>query len=242
MLAGEENKKGVWSWESIWKPAALLGSAIASPFVNNKNQGKTMLDKLKTAEENACGLHQKYVISRADGKPVDADAVYFVLRLDGDHLHNKASRRAAMQWALEVLVNPDGPLTQTATELMEMLRVGSERWTIEDGPPNQPGSEVGEDLKALALSLGYAWPEDEVGRWRCLKTMASRASHWRAETEKYSTELRRNVEKEKLYAHQQRRLQAMTAKVSNLRKALKQFMSLQMALMREYMASVQPKK
>jgi hypothetical protein len=103
-------------------------------------------------------------------------------------------------------------------------------------------SEVGEDLKALALSLGFCWPDDEVGRWRCLKTMASMAAHWREETAKYSTELRQNVEKEKLYAHQQRRLEAMTAKVSNLRKALKEFMSLQMALMREYMASVQPKK
>lgn len=103
-------------------------------------------------------------------------------------------------------------------------------------------SEVGEELKALALSLGFCWPEDEAGRWRCLKTMASMAAIWREETAKYSTEIRRNVEKEKLYSHQERRLQAMTAKVANLRKALKEFMSLQMALMREYMASVQPKQ
>ena len=100
-------------------------------------------------------------------------------------------------------------------------------------------SDIGEDLKELALSLGFAWPDDEEGRWRCLKSMAGMASHWRAEVNKYSTELRRNVEKENLYGHQQRRLLAMTSKVSNLRKALKQFMVCQIACMRELKAEVQ---
>ena len=100
-------------------------------------------------------------------------------------------------------------------------------------------SDVCEDLRELALSLGFAWPEGEEGRWRCLKSMAGMAAYWREENAKYSTELRRNVEKEKLYGHQQNRLLAMTKKVSNLRKALKQFMVCQIACVRELRAEAQ---
>lgn len=53
--------------------------------------------RMPTKEENPDGLHGRYVISKADGSPVDPDAVYFVLRLDSggsDHKHVAACRAA----------------------------------------------------------------------------------------------------------------------------------------------------
>jgi len=40
-------------------------------------------------------LYRKYKIEKADGSPVDPDAVYFVLRLDTD----AAAREAALKYA-----------------------------------------------------------------------------------------------------------------------------------------------
>lgn len=39
---------------------------------------------LPTHIENTEGFHQKYVIAKADGSPVDPNAVYLVLRIDPD--------------------------------------------------------------------------------------------------------------------------------------------------------------
>ncbi len=75
----------------------------------------------KTAEENPKGLHQKYIVSYSNGKPVDPDAVYFVLRLDGSHLHNWACRKAAEKWAACILAESDNSLTQTARDVMDMV-------------------------------------------------------------------------------------------------------------------------
>jgi hypothetical protein len=41
------------------------------------------------------GVYGKYVLSKADGTPLDPEACYFVLRLDKD----KAARMAAMEYA-----------------------------------------------------------------------------------------------------------------------------------------------
>jgi len=49
------------------------------------------------------GVISKYKISKSDGSPVDADADYFVLRLDGnksnDPKHIQACRAAALTYA-----------------------------------------------------------------------------------------------------------------------------------------------
>lgn len=45
------------------------------------------------------GWHQKYVITKTDGSPVDPDAVYFVLRLDKD----PHAQRAAFAYSLSIL-------------------------------------------------------------------------------------------------------------------------------------------
>ncbi len=37
---------------------------------------------IPTKEENPKGLHQRYIVSKADGTPTDESAEYFVLRLD----------------------------------------------------------------------------------------------------------------------------------------------------------------
>jgi hypothetical protein len=57
---------------------------------------------IPTKEENPKGLHGKYIITKADGSPVDADSEYFVLRLDnggGDPVHIAACRKAALCYA-----------------------------------------------------------------------------------------------------------------------------------------------
>ena len=60
--------------------------------------------KLKEKISNPSGLHRKYVVSKADGSPVDEDAVYFVLRVDsgGQTDHVEASRAAMKEYALKI--------------------------------------------------------------------------------------------------------------------------------------------
>lgn len=89
------------------------------------------------------------------------------------------------------------------------------------------------DLTELALSLGYHWPDDDEGRWRVLCLMAERAAHWRSECSRLSKECKNGVEREKLYQHQQQRYLATLRKLTNTRKALRQFMTYQVAYVRE---------
>ena len=43
------------------------------------------------------GLYNKYFITKRSGKPVDPEAVYFVLRLDTDPVARKAARTYAKE-------------------------------------------------------------------------------------------------------------------------------------------------
>lgn len=74
---------------------------------------------LLSLNDNPHGLHQKYIITRVDGKPIDPKAVYFVLRLDGDHIHNKASRSAALEWI--DAIGDDSTLKLVANDLKQMV-------------------------------------------------------------------------------------------------------------------------
>lgn len=60
-----------------------------------------MKDPLPTAEENPKGAHQKYMIAKVNGSPIDDGAEYFVLRLDdgADLAHALACRRALSVYA-----------------------------------------------------------------------------------------------------------------------------------------------
>lgn len=51
------------------------------------------------AGDHERGLYPKYHITKADGRPVDPSATYFVLRLDGTDPHAVACRAAAAQYA-----------------------------------------------------------------------------------------------------------------------------------------------
>lgn len=55
------------------------------------------------------GLKPKYYLAKADGKPVDEDGVYFVLKLNSLHKnHRRASIAAARAYAGEIEKdNPD---------------------------------------------------------------------------------------------------------------------------------------
>lgn len=56
-------------------------------------------------KENPEGLHQRYIISKANGEPVDERAEYFVLRLDsfGDDPHHiEACKKAIITYAYEI--------------------------------------------------------------------------------------------------------------------------------------------
>lgn len=58
-------------------------------------------------------LYRKYVVSKANGQPVDPDADYFVLRLDTD----PAARAAAYCYAREI----EDRLPALAEELIDRL-------------------------------------------------------------------------------------------------------------------------
>lgn len=63
------------------------------------------MKKIPTQKENPKGLHQRYIVSKTNGEPVDDYAEYFVLRLDtgGDDLkHIKACRKAIRKYAKEI--------------------------------------------------------------------------------------------------------------------------------------------
>ena len=60
---------------------------------------------LPSKDENPNGLHKRYIISKADGEPVDDNAEYFVLRLDdggSDPKHIAACRKAIITYAMEI--------------------------------------------------------------------------------------------------------------------------------------------
>ena len=60
---------------------------------------------LPTQLENPNGLHQRYIVEKVSGEPVDEDAEYFILRLDknGDDInHINACRKAILTYANEI--------------------------------------------------------------------------------------------------------------------------------------------
>jgi hypothetical protein len=53
-------------------------------------------------KDNPNGLHHRYNVTKANGSPVDENAVYFVLRIDNggdDPLHIDACREAVLTYA-----------------------------------------------------------------------------------------------------------------------------------------------
>lgn len=63
-----------------------------------------MPNDIPAESENPFGLHKKYIIQHADGRPVDPSAEYFVLRLDegGDPAHVSACHAALLAYARRI--------------------------------------------------------------------------------------------------------------------------------------------
>lgn len=59
---------------------------------------------LPSQEENPKGLHNRYLISRTDGTPINPKNVYFILKLEGegDPIHMEACRKAVLKYADEI--------------------------------------------------------------------------------------------------------------------------------------------
>ena len=56
-------------------------------------------------DDNKKGLYNKYIVSKANGNPVDESAQYFVLRIDpfGDDInHIKACHSACLEYAKKI--------------------------------------------------------------------------------------------------------------------------------------------
>lgn len=80
---------------------------------------------IQSVKDNPYGLHQRYIVTKASGEPVDDTAAYFVLRLDcdgDDKNHIQACRWAAREYAHKILAD-DGAthLHQMANELHCMI-------------------------------------------------------------------------------------------------------------------------
>lgn len=86
------------------------------------------MSAIPTKQLNPRGLHQRYVVTKADGEPVDPMATYFVLRLDHfgrDGLHIAACRAAARAYADFILKGGDRHgthLDAVAAQLKTLVR------------------------------------------------------------------------------------------------------------------------
>ena len=84
------------------------------------------MTQIPTQDQNPMGLHQRYNVSKADGSPVDPDAVYFVLRLDrngDDGIHREACREAARAYAsyVDSVDFPVEELRKVGRELVKLV-------------------------------------------------------------------------------------------------------------------------
>lgn len=83
------------------------------------------MSQIPIREASPNGLHQRYRVLKTDGEPVDSDAIYFVLRLDGggeDLTHLEACREAARKYCEYIFTLADNhPLRQMADELWVLV-------------------------------------------------------------------------------------------------------------------------
>lgn len=101
------------------------------------------------------GLYNKYNVSKADGSPVDPEAIYIVLRVDkGEYVH--ACRAGVMAFARAVRpINPQ--LHDDLVELLSQYPMGHamvrEGWTMPTGKCPSCSS----DMEAVAVHTGDGW-------------------------------------------------------------------------------------
>lgn len=85
---------------------------------------------IPTENENPNGLHQRYIVTKANGEPT-GDAVYFVLRIDSggdDPYHIEACRAAALAYCDQVQSGHTPHLAQIGIELRQLVEeLGADR-------------------------------------------------------------------------------------------------------------------
>lgn len=94
--------------------------AVPAPI---EQQSQMKSPQFPSRSENPDGLHEKYIILKRNGRPIDHDARYFVLRIDwGDQReHAIACRKAAYAWARSIINSSDRELQKAAHELITWL-------------------------------------------------------------------------------------------------------------------------
>ena len=118
---------------------------------------------LPTQNEKPNGLHQRYCVTKANGDPVDPDAVYFVLRIDGkgdDFAHQKACIQAIRTYAFTIqMLNRNGKALELAELAWDLHRRAHEASVrLEITPPTKTWSEP---LRLLSM-FGFESCEDEA--------------------------------------------------------------------------------
>lgn len=76
---------------------------------------------LPPKSHNPLGFHKKYNITKVDGTPVDPDAIYLVLRLDGKDGPRIQSARAGARAYADELLRSNAGLDQVAYDIIERL-------------------------------------------------------------------------------------------------------------------------
>ena len=79
---------------------------------------------MKSKEGNTNGLHIRYIISKADGSPVNPKNKYFVLKIEGEGHpeHIRACRIALLKYADEI----EAYLPQLAKEIRDKYLIKTE--------------------------------------------------------------------------------------------------------------------
>ena len=79
---------------------------------------------LPSYASNPRGLHCRYLLAKASGKPLDPASIYFLLRLDdgASPEHQNASREAAELYAVRILESKAPHLHPMAEELQKLIR------------------------------------------------------------------------------------------------------------------------
>lgn len=90
-----------------------------------------MENRLPTIKESLNEFHQRYNVSKANGTPVDLNAIYFVLRIDecgGDIFHVIACREALRTYISVLRSNNIKHLRKLTDDLYEYLESTEEEF------------------------------------------------------------------------------------------------------------------
>lgn len=88
--------------------------------------------------DNKAGLFGKYKIAKSDGSPIDPDAIYFVLRIDG----KRDPEQNALYTYIEEIWEDDPDHPQLAHDLWHLLQKCDASWAAVECPACQSSGQV----------------------------------------------------------------------------------------------------